>query len=86
MCVASVTVVAGARVSGVRWDEPLDDALDSGFSCWSNEDNFDALSEDEFTARLATTCLRCLIEHHPEAGVLLDRARDAPDHIALAEN
>jgi hypothetical protein len=70
----------------VRWDYPESDPSDSGFSCWSNEDNFDGLSDQQIEARLTTECLHCLIEEHPEAGALLDRASEAPDHLALCDD
>ncbi len=87
MAVATVRVIQGARVAGARWDAPLAGELrDSGFSVWSAaDDDLADLSDVELKAQLAAVCLHCLIDAHPEAGVLLDRTRSAVDGIALAD-
>ncbi len=87
MVVATVRVIEGARVAGARWIRPSpDEPRDSGFSVWcAADDDLGDLSDLELEAQLKAVCVHCLIEAHPEAGVLLDRARSVVDGIALAD-
>lgn len=71
-CVTSQTVLDGAPVTGVLWQEPLD-ATDSGFRCWSAAD--EELDDETYQKNRAIVCLHCMIDTHPEAGSLMDRAR-----------
>lgn len=71
-CAISKTVLEGALITGVLWENPVADT-DSGFRCWSEAD--DELDDETYANSRCLVCLHCLIEEHPEAGALMDRAR-----------
>jgi hypothetical protein len=95
MAVATKRVIAGEAVWGVVWDEPQAPG-DSGFTCWSWPDQVEFResndgheitdSEAESVAEQhGAVCVHCLVDAHPEAGVLLDRARREPAREATVE-
>ncbi len=71
-CTISQTVLDGAPVIGVLWQEPVHET-DSGFRCWSAAD--DELDDETYQKNRSLVCIHCVIETHPEAGILMDRAR-----------
>jgi hypothetical protein len=69
LCCVGQRVLAGDPVVEVLSFEPVDPS-DSGFLCFAAAD-----AREPDVDALATVCLHCLIERHPEAGRGLDEAR-----------
>jgi hypothetical protein len=72
-------VLEGARVGIVSYRAEKMARRDSGFDLFSGRepaDEFFAKVERDPERYLATVCLHCLIEAHPEAGRGMDLARD----------
>jgi len=84
MSLVTRSVMHGAPVVGVLYQEPLDDQ-DSGYRVWSAvDDTFDTKS---VRRRRALVCVRCLLVDHPEVGALMDRARArGADGVALVHD
>jgi hypothetical protein len=77
-CLVSLRVTEDHEpIFAVRWDQP-EDERDSGYTVVARDDVL--TSTDGFTV----ACLHCLLESHPEAGKLMDEARQAGGRLGVA--